>query len=115
MLTLTNLTGDQPQLSCVGGDGTISLSGGNVITCNRPGAMYIRSTDGTSNIAIQARGSTKAVFDDKARLKVDLVLEKDAPGSEGASGTVGSIRVDDSYIYVCTAADTWKKVQLITF
>ena len=115
VLTLTNTNGDQSQLDCVGGDGTISLSGGNVLTCDRPGGMYIRSSDGNSNIQIQSQGSTKVQFDDKVRVKQDLVLEKTAPGSEGASGEVGTIRVSATHIYVCTAADTWKTVALGTF
>ena len=115
VLTLTNTNGDQSQLDCVGGDGTISLSGGNVLTCDRPGGMYIRSSDGNSNIQIQSQGSTKVQFDDKVRVKQDLILEKTAPGSEGASGEVGTIRVSATHIYVCTAADTWKTVALGTF
>ena len=115
VLTLTNTTSDQAQLSCVGADGTISLSGGNVLTCSRPGSVYIRSTHASSNISIQARGSTKVVFDDKVRLKVDVVLEKAAPGSNSnTAGTLGSMRCDDSYIYVCIATDTWKRIALST-
>ncbi len=77
VLTLQNMTSDRAALSCVGGDGTISLSGGNVLTCDRPGSMYIRSTDGTSNVSIQSRGSTKVMCDDQVRLKVAVQAESD--------------------------------------
>ena len=36
----------------------------------------------------------------------------DAPASSTSSGTIGEIRVDDIYIYVCTATNTWKRVTL---
>lgn len=39
-------------------------------------------------------------------------LNATAPATDTAIGAVGEIRVDDSYIYVCTAANTWKRVEL---
>ena len=93
VLTLENSTGDAPILSCVGNDGTISLSGGNVLTCNRAGAMYIRSTDGQSNISMQSKGSTKLVFDDLVRSKVDLCVEnqKKVKFYEASGGGTNSV------------------------
>jgi len=44
-----------------------------------------------------------------------VILDKDAPGNASASGTVASIRVDNEYIYVCTAANTWKRVAIATW
>jgi hypothetical protein len=35
-----------------------------------------------------------------------------APGSAGATGTAGEIRWDASYIYFCTATDTWTRIAL---
>ena len=115
VLTLTNMTSDKSQLDCVGVDGTISLSGGNVLTCSRPGGMYIRSPHASSNIQIQSQNSTKILFDDKVRVKQDLVLEKTVPGSTSASGEVGSIRVNGTHIYVCTSSNTWKRVGIATW
>ena len=37
-----------------------------------------------------------------------------APASKTASGTVGQIAKDDNYLYVCTAANTWKRSILAT-
>ncbi len=99
VLTLQNMTGDQPQLTCIGGDGQIALSGGNVLECDRPGAMYLRSTDGASNISIQTRGTTKLVCDDQVRLKVaataeadfSLANEKKLKFYEGTGGGTNSI------------------------
>jgi hypothetical protein len=38
-----------------------------------------------------------------------------APANSGATGTVGDIGWDSSFIYVCTAANTWKRVALSSF
>jgi uncharacterized protein (AIM24 family) len=77
VLSLENMTGDQKILNCTGGDGQIALSGGNVLECDRAGSMYIRSTDGNSNVSIQSRGSLKLVCDDQVRLKVAATAEAD--------------------------------------
>ncbi len=38
-----------------------------------------------------------------------------APASSTATGVAGTIIVDASYIYVCTATDTWKRVAIATW
>lgn len=38
-----------------------------------------------------------------------------APGSAGAAGTPGQIAWDSGYIYVCVAANTWKRAALATW
>jgi hypothetical protein len=37
------------------------------------------------------------------------------PASAGATGTAGTIAWDTSYIYVCTATNTWKRVAISTW
>lgn len=37
------------------------------------------------------------------------------PGSASATGAVGEIRWDTSYVYVCTATNTWKRTALSTW
>lgn len=37
------------------------------------------------------------------------------PASAAASGTAGTITWDSSYIYVCTATNTWKRVAIATW
>ncbi len=39
----------------------------------------------------------------------------ETPASASATGTVGTITWDTSYIYVCTAANTWKRVAIATW
>jgi hypothetical protein len=38
-----------------------------------------------------------------------------APASATATGTAGDIRYDASYIYICTATDTWKRAAIATW
>ena len=38
-----------------------------------------------------------------------------APASSTATGTVGEIRIDANYIYVCVATNTWKRTALTTW
>lgn len=38
-----------------------------------------------------------------------------APATASSTGTKGEIRSDTSYLYVCTATNTWKRVAISTF
>lgn len=38
-----------------------------------------------------------------------------APSSASDTGTLGEIRVDANYIYICTATNTWKRVAIATW
>jgi hypothetical protein len=45
-----------------------------------------------------------------------LVLDKTlAPTTSGSPGTVGQIVWDSGYIYVCVAANTWKRATLNSY
>lgn len=37
------------------------------------------------------------------------------PGSSSAAGIAGTVTWDADYLYVCVAADTWKRIALATF
>jgi hypothetical protein len=37
------------------------------------------------------------------------------PSSASATGTTGQMVSDSSYLYVCTASNTWKRVALATW
>jgi len=37
------------------------------------------------------------------------------PASASAQGEVGQIAQDGSYLYICTATDTWKRVAIATW
>jgi len=38
-----------------------------------------------------------------------------APATASSTGTLGEIRIDASYIYICTATNTWKRSQIATW
>lgn len=42
-------------------------------------------------------------------------LSAGTPASSGAAGTAGQVLYDADYVYVCVAANTWKRVALTTF
>lgn len=43
------------------------------------------------------------------------ITNTQTPASAAATGTVGTICWDSSYIYVCVATDTWKRVAIATW
>jgi hypothetical protein len=45
----------------------------------------------------------------------DLPVAGTAPASASATGVQGQIGVDASYLYVCIATDTWKRVAIATW
>jgi hypothetical protein len=55
--------------------------------------------------------------DDSAYSVIDAQhrLQGTAPASATAAGTAGDIRYDADYIYVCTAANTWKRAAIATW
>lgn len=44
-----------------------------------------------------------------------VFIASDPPASASATGISGQIAVDADYIYICTAADTWKRVAIATW
>jgi lysophospholipase L1-like esterase len=44
-----------------------------------------------------------------------LVVPTSTPASASATGTTGTITWDASYIYICTATNTWKRVAIATW
>lgn len=42
-------------------------------------------------------------------------LATKTPSSAAASGVAGTVVYDSSYIYVCVATDTWKRVAIATW
>lgn len=48
-------------------------------------------------------------------LSGNLIVATQTPASAAATGTAGTIAWDSSYIYVCVATDTWKRVAISTW
>ncbi len=65
----------------------------------------------TKDFAVEGDAS----FDGGVSVDGDLDLNAAPPASASDTGTPGQIRVDENYIYVCTAANTWKRSALSTW
>lgn len=44
-----------------------------------------------------------------------IIIPTSTPASAGAAGAAGQIAWDASYMYVCTATDTWKRTAIATW
>lgn len=45
----------------------------------------------------------------------DIRVTTQTPANASDTGTTGTIAWDASYIYICTATDTWKRVAIATW
>jgi hypothetical protein len=45
---------------------------------------------------------------------VNTFLDRTAPSSSTSTGTLGQIACDNDYLYVCTAANTWKRTAALS-
>ena len=75
---------------------------------------------GTSSDALTiARASSNATFAGtviaNASSNAFRITTAQTPASAAATGTAGTIAWDTSYIYVCTATNTWKRVAISTW
>jgi hypothetical protein len=97
------------------GDGLIQLRNNNNQDFNR---LQFGGT--TTSFPALKRSSTVLqvrLADDSAYSVMDAQhrLQGTAPATTGATGTAGDIRYDADYIYVCTAANTWKRAAIATW
>lgn len=53
------------------------------------------------------------VYDGSSDLQV--AVNVGAPASAGAAGVAGDVAWDTDYVYLCTAANTWKRVAVATW
>jgi hypothetical protein len=92
----------------------------NTIIGNGKGVPIIYTIGSSGNVNI-GRGNN---FDSGYKLDVLGTIQSSqfklnalntAPANATATGTVGEIRVDASYIYICTATNTWKRSAITTW
>lgn len=62
-------------------------------------------------------GTQTMVVGTGATLEIDgtLTVATSTPASSSATGTTGTIVWDSTYIYVCVATNTWKRVEIATW
>jgi hypothetical protein len=83
------------------------------IGLGKPGGGFVDIKVNTSNVLEIGAGSA-GISTPVYLAPSGLVLPVNTPAS-GASGTAGEIRVDTNYIYVCVAANTWKRAALSSY
>lgn len=74
--------------------------------------------EGKIDLQVQSAGtltSMAAITAANVTLGSKPVLPTHTPASATASGTAGEVAWDADYIYVCTAANTWKRVAISTW
>jgi len=76
------------------------------------GTNYYYTTT-RANTDIDAR--VTASFVELLGIRVGKLSATAAPATASSTGTAGEIRYDSSYIYICTAANTWKRVAIATW
>lgn len=81
-------------------------------------AMYVGGLTGMSTV-FQAGGGNAVIIsssDQSFKISSTVIHTLSAtPASATATGTVGTISWDASYIYICIATDTWKRVAIATW
>jgi lysophospholipase L1-like esterase len=71
---------------------------------------YVCGDNGNFGIGTSAPAVKCDINDDSVRVRTSQT-----PASAGATGLAGEIAWDASYIYVCTATNTWKRVAIATW
>lgn len=106
--------------------GALELSTGVTATYWRGGGTTIGTTAGALNIGtygsyslvLQTNGTTALTLDSSQNATfAGRIIQTNAvtPTSAAATGTVGTMAWDTSYIYICTATNTWKRVAIATW
>lgn len=65
---------------------------------------------GTNNWDVQVNNAFYALEDRLDLLKGWVVVP--VPGSSTATGVLGQVAIDSTYLYICIANNTWRRVTL---
>jgi hypothetical protein len=90
------------------------------VQINGDAATFFETT-GYGNMSLGSSGQTQ-ITGASLLLNGDIVINgsylkaiPSTPATSSATGSIGQIKWDANYIYVCTATNTWKRVALSTF
>lgn len=67
------------------------------------------------SVALEVTGAVKTSGDITSSTGDLIITAPSTPASAAATGTIGTIAWDTSYIYICTATDTWKRAAIATW
>ena len=98
----TKESGDKTHwgVASVRSNGDIDTDGGVVLSGNVT-AVDVTASGNVSGVNVTASG--------------DLITATKTPASASATGTAGTVAWDGSYIYICSATDTWLRVGIATW
>lgn len=96
------------------------------LSVNGVGGIAVRATNGHFGTTQTAYGlwlqgetlthdATNFLFSDTVSMPTAILASPTVPASAGADGTAGQLAWDADYIYVCVAANTWKRVAISTW
>jgi len=99
------------------------IGAGSYTAANRPVLVVGNGTSGVGAPAanqvslIAGSGSLDVLIASSTLLTalVDLSVPTKTPASATATGVTGTISWDASYIYICTATNTWKRAAITTW
>ena len=70
------------------------------------------STVNTTNLKNPSSASNNIVLNADGTIRLPVTK---TPATAGATGTTGDWAYDSSYVYVCVATNTWKRVAIATW
>jgi hypothetical protein len=109
-VTIANISGSS-NVSIASGTGAKTVSIGVGSTTSSGTVNIGTGSTGTTTIAIGSTTGTSTTT-----LNGTIVMPRTAtPASATATGTTGTIVWDSSYIYICVATNTWKRVAISTW
>jgi hypothetical protein len=70
------------------------------------------STLSTTNLKNPSSGSNNVVLGTDGTIRLPV---SSTPATAAATGTAGDIRWDATYLYICTATNTWRRIAHATW
>lgn len=68
--------------------------------------------DDPSGSAVTKKITVNSLMMNTSNVTTSFIRQTAAPALANSSGTIGELRFDSSYIYVCVANNSWKKASL---
>lgn len=96
-----------------------AAAGGARLNVVANGALMLLGTLSAHDLRFYTNNAKRGQWTSAGGLEVDgdtfRIITAKTPASAGAAGSVGQIAWDASYIYVCTATNTWKRIGIATW
>ena len=108
-----------PSLDLNGVSGTVFAfyyNGGNVGYLGSAATQLLLTARGSNTLGLKSAGGGMTVAaSGVVTFDGDPIIPTATPASSSAAGAAGTITWDASYIYICTATNTWKRVAISTW